>query len=230
MRVLDLGCGVGDVSLLAAPLVGHDGSVTGIDLDERALDLARVRSQERGFFQVKFERRAIEDLALDKPYDAVIGRHILIHMPDPIGVLKRAALLLRPGGVAAFHEFDFSLIELAYPPSAIREQLARLYPRLLPNPNMGARLYHNFLKAGFSFPQRQFDGPIDGGAGSPLYEVFAQAALSLLPRAEAAGLQFTLPRDPEGLARSLEREVVETMGSCPFPVSVSGHAQRLPNA
>jgi ubiquinone/menaquinone biosynthesis C-methylase UbiE len=36
MRVLDLGCGIGDVSLLAAQLVGRDGSVTGIDVDERA--------------------------------------------------------------------------------------------------------------------------------------------------------------------------------------------------
>ena len=227
MRVLDLGCGVGDVSLLAAPLVGHDGSITGIDVDDRALDLARVRSRERGFSQVKFERRAIEDLALNEPYDAVIGRHILIHVPDPIRVLRQAALLLRPGGVAAFHEFDFSLIELAYPPSPVREELARLYAKLLPHPNMGTRLYHNFLKAGFSFPQCQFDGPIDGGAGSPVYEVMAQAALSLLPRAEAAGLPFTLPRDPEALARSLEREVVETMGSCPFPLSVTGHARRV---
>jgi ubiquinone/menaquinone biosynthesis C-methylase UbiE len=40
MRVLDLGCGVGDVSMLAAHLVGRHGSVTGIDLDEAALAIA----------------------------------------------------------------------------------------------------------------------------------------------------------------------------------------------
>lgn len=230
MRVLDLGCGIGDVSLLAAQLVGHEGLVTGIDLDERALDLARERSRERGLRQVRFERRAVEDLALGEPFDAVIGRHILIHMPDPIGVLKRAAQLLRPWGVAAFHEYDFSLVELAYPPSPVREELARLFARFIPTPNMGARLYHDFRRAGFSFPQCQFDGLIDGGAASPAYEIIAQAALSILPRAEAAGLRFTLPRSPEELARSLEREVVESMGSCPMPLMVTAHARRLPSA
>jgi ubiquinone/menaquinone biosynthesis C-methylase UbiE len=230
MRVLDLGCGVGDVSLLAAQLVGRDGSVTGIDVDERALDLARERSRARGLRQVRFERRLVEDLAFGEPFDAVVGRHILIHMPDPIGVLKRAAQLLRPGGVVAFHEFDFSLVALAYPPSPVREELARLFARFIPTPNMGARLYHDFLKAGFSFPQCQFDGLIDGGAESPAYEVLAQASLSILPRAEAAGLRFTLPRDPEELARSLEREVVDSMGSCPMPLSVTGHARRMPSA
>jgi ubiquinone/menaquinone biosynthesis C-methylase UbiE len=229
MRVLDLGCGVGDVSLLAAQLVGRDGSVTGIDVDERALSVARERSEERGFRQVTFERGSVEGLRSGESFDAVVGRHILIHMREPIGVLERAAQLLRPGGIAAFHEYDFSLIELAYPPSPIREELARLFAKFIPTPNMGARLYHAFMKAGLSYPQCQFDGLVEGGAGSIGYEIFAHAALSILPHAEAAGLQFTLPRDPVELARRLEREVVESMGSCPMPLSVTGHARRLPS-
>jgi 2-polyprenyl-3-methyl-5-hydroxy-6-metoxy-1,4-benzoquinol methylase len=226
MRVIDLGCGIGDVSLLAARLVGRDGLVIGIDLDERALETARARSQELDVRQVRFERRAIDDLDFGEPFDAVIGRHILIHMRDPIAVLKRAAQLLRPGGVAAFHEYDFSLIQLAYPPSPIREELAGLFAIFIPTANMGARLYHDFLKAGFSFPQCQYDGVIDGGAGNPAYEIFAQAALSILARPEASDLQFSLPRDPEELARCLEREVVANMGSCPPPLQVTAHARR----
>lgn len=227
MRVLDLGCGVGDVSLLAAQLVGRDGLVAGIDIDERALDLARARSQERGFRHVEFYRRTLEDLPFDEPYDAVIGRHILIHMPDPISVLRRAAQVVRPGGFAAFHEYDFSLVELAYPPSPVREELARLFARFIPTPNMGARLYHAFIKAGFSFPQCRYDGSIDGGVGSPVYEILAQASLSILPVAEATGLRFTLPRDPLELAARLERETVENMASCQLPLSVTGHARRV---
>jgi ubiquinone/menaquinone biosynthesis C-methylase UbiE len=228
MRVIDLGCGIGDVSLLAARLVGRDGLVIGIDLDERALETARARSQERDVRQVRFERRAIDNLDFGEPFDAVIGRHILIHMPDPIRVLKQAAQLLRPGGVAAFHEYDFSLIELAYPPSPIRAELARLFARFIPTANMGARLYHDFLKAGFSFPACQYDGVIDGGVGNPAYEIFAQAAFSILARPETSGLQFSLPRDPEELARRLEREVVANMGSCPPPLQVTAHARHLP--
>jgi ubiquinone/menaquinone biosynthesis C-methylase UbiE len=229
MHILDLGCGVGDVSILAAQLVGRDGAVTGIDLDEDALAIARARAGEQGLSQVKFERCDIEALGTRAPYDAVIGRHILIHMRDPIAVLKRAAQVLRPGGVVAFHEFDFSVVELAYPPAPAREEIARLFARLLPVPNMGARLYHCFLKAGFSHPRCQIESLIDGGVGSPSYELFAQAALSILPRADAAGVHFSLPRDPDELARRIERETVENMGSCPSPLTVAGYARWLPS-
>lgn len=228
MRVLDLGCGVGDVSMLAAHLVGRNGSVTGIDLDEVALEIARARARERSLHQIEFERCGIEELGARAPYDAVIGRHILIHMRDPIDVLKRASRLLRPGGVVAFHEFDFSVIGLAYPSFPAREELGRLFARLLPVPNMGARLYHCFLKAGFSHPSCQIESIIDGGVGSPWYKLFALSTLSLLPRADAAGVGFSLPRDPDELAGLLERETVKNMGSCPTPLTVAGFARWLP--
>src|SRR3712207_9260061 len=55
MRVLDVGCGVGDVSLLAADLVGPDGTVVGVDTDPLALGTARARAREAGRSE---ERRA----------------------------------------------------------------------------------------------------------------------------------------------------------------------------
>src|SRR5262245_29545775 len=54
MHVLDFGCGVGDVSLVAARLVGAGGSVTGIDLDPEALATATARAQEEGLGHVRF--------------------------------------------------------------------------------------------------------------------------------------------------------------------------------
>ena len=47
MRVLDLGCGMGDVSLLAARLVGPTGSVTGIDRDGVIVEKARERARHK---------------------------------------------------------------------------------------------------------------------------------------------------------------------------------------
>jgi ubiquinone/menaquinone biosynthesis C-methylase UbiE len=228
MRVLDLGCGVGDVSLLAARLVGRHGSVTGIDIDEGALEMARAQAREQGLHQVTFERCAIEELEADQHYDAVVGRHILIHAPYPLAVLERAAQLLRAGGVAAFYEYDFSFLELAYPPSPMLEEMGRVFLSLAPSPNMGARLYHYLLKAGFSQPQCRFEAEIDGGAGAPLYEIFAQAVVSALPRAQAAGHTFSLPRDVTELARRLESEIVANRGSCPMPLSVAGYARWMP--
>jgi len=46
MRIVDFGCGVGDVSMIAAHLIGASGQVTGIDIDETALSIARQRALE----------------------------------------------------------------------------------------------------------------------------------------------------------------------------------------
>jgi ubiquinone/menaquinone biosynthesis C-methylase UbiE len=206
MRVLDLGCGTGEVSLIAARLVGRDGAVTGVDVDARALDLARQRASDDDFPQVKFECRPIEDIPFSRRFDAVIGRHILVHMRDPIGILGRAAEWLRFGGVAAFHEFDFSFIELSYPPAPMRDELARLFAKFIPTPNMARRLYHDFLAAGFSFPQCR--------------------SLSLLSHVATADERFTLPRDVATLARRVKQEVAESHAMCPIPLAVTGHARR----
>src|SRR6185436_3709048 len=54
MRVLDIGCGVGELSMVAARLVGRSGRVTGIDIDEGALALAVARAREQGLNQIDF--------------------------------------------------------------------------------------------------------------------------------------------------------------------------------
>src|ERR1700756_1349908 len=52
MRVLDLGCGAGDVSILAAELVGPEGSVVGIDRNQQVLKVAKARAREAGLRQI----------------------------------------------------------------------------------------------------------------------------------------------------------------------------------
>src|SRR4051795_2553328 len=54
MRVLDVGCGAGDVALLAARLVGSDGEVVGVDTDRAALDVARARAHSLGLTNIRF--------------------------------------------------------------------------------------------------------------------------------------------------------------------------------
>src|SRR5438270_3993914 len=53
MRVLDLGCGIGDVSLIAAQLVGEAGSVAGVDVDPEALAIAESRARDHGLKHVR---------------------------------------------------------------------------------------------------------------------------------------------------------------------------------
>ena len=55
-----------------------------------------------------FEQASIEAIALDEPVDAVVGRLILMHVPDPAAALRRLSSLVRPGGIIAFSENDIN--------------------------------------------------------------------------------------------------------------------------
>src|SRR5215471_8861121 len=74
MRVLDWGCGIGEVSLIAARLVGPHGQGHGIDLDPAALEIARSRIHSPGHDHVTFEPVDLEEHSPSAHYDAVIGR------------------------------------------------------------------------------------------------------------------------------------------------------------
>jgi SAM-dependent methyltransferase len=108
MRVLDLGCGAGGATFLAADLVGPDGSVVGLDHSPEALDRARLRARQRGLTQVQFIEGDYYDPAPGGPYDAIVERIALYQIPDPAEVLRRQATVLRPGGLIVAQEADLS--------------------------------------------------------------------------------------------------------------------------
>ena len=95
MRVLDLGCGAGDVTMLVAELVGPEGFVVGIDRNQQVLDVARVRTREAGLQQISFLEASIEAFSAREPFDLVIGRYILIHQSEPVMLLRNAGRLVR---------------------------------------------------------------------------------------------------------------------------------------
>jgi ubiquinone/menaquinone biosynthesis C-methylase UbiE len=88
MRVLDLGCGPGDVSFLAAVIVGSSGWVTGIDQAPEAISLARKRTREEGIRNVDFEQTTIGEFSSPVQFDAVVGRYILVHQADPTTFIR----------------------------------------------------------------------------------------------------------------------------------------------
>src|SRR5262245_4243068 len=83
MRVLDIGCGVGDVSLLAGSLVGPTGSVIGVDRSREAIDTARRRASAAGHDRLNFEQADLATFEPNLEVDAIIGRLVLMYMPDP---------------------------------------------------------------------------------------------------------------------------------------------------
>lgn len=110
MRVLDLGCGAGDVAFVAAGLVGPDGSVVGVDRSPDALARARLRAGQRGLAQVRFVEGDVNDPAPGGPFDAIVERLVLWTVPDPAALLRRQATVLRPGGLVVPIEVDLSTI------------------------------------------------------------------------------------------------------------------------
>ena len=110
MRVLDLGCGAGDVAFAAAGLVGPDGSVVGVDRSPDALARARLRAGQRGLAQVQFVEGDVNEPAPGGPFDAIVERLVLWTVPDPAALLRRQAMVLRPGGLVVPIEVDLSTI------------------------------------------------------------------------------------------------------------------------
>lgn len=229
MRVLDLGCGVGDVSLIAGRLAGRHGQVIAIDMDNDALAIGRQRAAEGGLNNISFQQGDVLNYHTDTLFDAVTGRHILLHAPDPLKLVQVSFALLNPGGVAAFQEYDFSTIQPAYPESPLRDQTACLFRDFfgaVTQANPGAQLYHLLLEAGFSSPDCRVEYPMDGGPDSPYYEWLAESVRSILPRAEELGLLRAADVEIDTLAQRLKEEAVSRKSCVPAPLMVGGFARK----
>src|SRR5215468_3644685 len=83
-RILDLGSGVGDVAMLAARLVGSSGEVVGVERNPRSVARARARVAQAGLHNVRFMQSDVDQIASDEPFDAAVGRFILMYLPDPV--------------------------------------------------------------------------------------------------------------------------------------------------
>ena len=123
MHVLDVGCGVGDVSFPVAALVGPEGSVVGVDLDAEALKLAEQRRAAQGLSNVEFLQSDVRSVDAARLFDAAVGRFILHFMKDPTETIRQIAERVRPGGIVAFHEPDS---RLTISPAMNQPVLARL--------------------------------------------------------------------------------------------------------
>ena len=101
MRVLDVGCGFGTLTLEAARAVAPDGSVIGIDLSAPMLELARTRGTGSGTTNVTFLQADAQTYRLDGHADRVISRHGVMFFDDPEAAFANLAAALRPGGRVA---------------------------------------------------------------------------------------------------------------------------------
>jgi arsenite methyltransferase len=98
-RVLDLGCGAGTDSLVAAQMVGEEGHVTGIDMTPAMLAKARAAAAEMGVTNVEFVECEAEHLPFpDEAFDVVISNGVIDLIPDKDAVFSELHRVLVPGG------------------------------------------------------------------------------------------------------------------------------------
>jgi SAM-dependent methyltransferase len=98
-RVLDLGCGAGTDSLVAAQMVGPEGHVTGIDMTPQMLAKARAAAAEMGASNVEFLESEAEHLPFaDESFDVVVSNGVIDLIPDKDAVFAEIHRVLKPGG------------------------------------------------------------------------------------------------------------------------------------
>ncbi len=98
-QVLDLGCGAGTDSLIAAQMVGSEGSVAGVDMTAEMLEKARAAAVELGAENVEFVEGEVERLPFaDMSFDVVISNGVIDLVPDKDAVFSEIHRVLRPGG------------------------------------------------------------------------------------------------------------------------------------
>jgi len=233
MRVLDVGCGGGDVSLLAAEIVGPRGEVVGIDKAEAAVERARSRARSRNLSHVTFLLHDIAnhaELDFDRPFDAIVGRFVLGHLPDPVDVLCWLSRFVRPGGVIAFQDTDLAgARSLPEGPLAARclQWLGAALDAAGIDTRMGMKLHHVFLAAGLPAPSLCLGGLMGAGPSFVGYAWLATTLQSLLPVMERFGIATAREVDVDTLADRLSREFAENIGVMVIPESI-GAWSRLP--
>lgn len=135
-RVLDVGCGGG---ILSESMAARGANVTGIDLGEKSLKVARLHLLESGQ-KVDYRLITVEALAQQEPeqYDIVTCMEMLEHVPDPASIVRSCSQLVKLGGQVFFSTLNRNLKSYLYAVIGA-EYVLNMLPR-------GTHEYAKFLK------------------------------------------------------------------------------------
>lgn len=231
MRVLDVGSGAGDVALLCAEAVGVAGEVTGVDRAPAAVETAGQRARTAGFLNVHFVAGDPVETAFEQPFDAVVGRLVLMHQPDPVSMLRKLSRLLRPGGIIAFQEYDISGAAHSFPECRTYEQglawIAAAFTKTGTDVRLGAKLYSAFVAAGLPMPELTLNAGVWGGADSQGATLLTDVVRTLLPVITGRGIASHQEVDIGTLSQRVQAELLASGGVIIAPSLISCWA-RLP--
>lgn len=211
MRVLDVGCGAGDVSLLISDLVGETGHVVGIDRAPAALAAAERQVATHPVKNISFREGDPASLSFEQPFDAAVGRYVLMFQAEPAAMLRAVAHHVRPGGIVAFHEPDWSGV-WSTPSSPSYDQCCRwiteTFKRSGIETHMGDRLDAVFRAAGLAAPSMRLESVIGGVKGGVdwAHQTF-ELLVTMCPEVVARGVASELEIKITGLEQRIQSDV-----------------------
>lgn len=154
LRVADIGCGIGTISCWMAAQVGSAGSVTGVDVSAGQVEQAVKNAAAAGLTNTHFCHASAYETGLEREaFDLVYCRFVLMHLERPLDALREMRSLLKPGGILACEDGDFTS-PFSDPPSDAFDRCFELYraigERRGQNFLMGRHLFRLVHEAGFA--------------------------------------------------------------------------------
>jgi SAM-dependent methyltransferase len=155
-RVVDLGCGLGQLTREMARLVGPSGAVVGIERSAEQLAVARRLASESGEERlVAFREGSADQLPLADAewgtFDVAHARFLLEHVPDPVAVVREMVRAVRPGGRIILEDDPHDTLRLWPDPPGfghLWQTYMRTYDRVGTDPLTGHRLVAILVQAG----------------------------------------------------------------------------------
>lgn len=190
MRVLDVGTGHGDVAMLLSELVGPGGQVVAVDNAPASVEAARARFEARGINSIDVRLADVYKMSFEAPFDAVVGRLVLMHCADPVAAVKGLAQHLRPGGMLVCQEPD--MIWPSESPTTLFDRveawIKAAMERARVDLRLGTRLPALFQAAGLPEPRVVSYATFAGASREDVYLQKAFALQGTMPLIARLGL------------------------------------------
>ncbi|RKU30777.1 hypothetical protein C6497_03620 [Candidatus Poribacteria bacterium] len=233
MHVLEIGSGAGDVALMLVDLVGETGQVVGVDINPIILESARKRIQDLGLNNIEFRAGDAREIIFEEKFDAIVGRFVLMYMSDPTDALAQLISHLKPGGIVAFQEPEYTLYPaFRHPDTPLINQLISwildVFQHSGAHLNAGFGLYQIFIDAGLPAPEMHLQSPIGAEENWAGYRYMTTIFESLLPLIEEYRLATSEQVDINTLSERLRMEVLKAKRPFYLPLHVTAHARKTP--
>lgn len=216
MRVLDIGCGPGAVSVMLSKRVGHQGRVFAVDRNVAMLDAARQRAREAGVSNLTFIEGGF-DVAFQEhgTLDAAVGRRVLMYQTDAAQAVAQLARAVRDGGVIAFHEHDMVAVTDGRTVLPLHDRVRFWLREMLrhegANLHIGFELHSALSAAGLSVERVHAEANVmTPTAGYPVAAIIR----AVLPRLLQHGIVTEAEADVETLDDRLMAERREANATC----------------